>query len=68
LPEYLWKASDREQFEYLDGLIGGRPSGTTWNHSELSGKMELVPFGIYNIINHLGGRSPGLWAYRLQGR
>jgi len=68
LPEYLWKASDREQFKYLDSLIGKRPFGTTWNHSELTARMELVPFGIHNIINHRGGRSPGHWAYRPGGR
>ncbi|TCO68980.1 HNH endonuclease signature motif containing protein [Marinisporobacter balticus] len=63
LPEHLWKASDSRQFNYLDELIGGRPQGTTWNHSEISGRMELVPFGIHNVTNHMGGRSPGHWAH-----
>ncbi|MHC1748043.1 MAG: hypothetical protein AB9856_06585 [Cellulosilyticaceae bacterium] len=29
LPENLWEAKDREQFNYLDNLIGERPEGTT---------------------------------------
>lgn len=68
LPENLWKAKDREQFAYLDNLIGGRPEGTTWNHSEIPAQMELVPFGIHNVTNHIGGRSPGHWAYPPGGR
>jgi hypothetical protein len=63
LPENLWKAGDRQQFDWLDGRIpGGRPEGTTWHHTEFDGQMELVPFGIHNITPHAGGRSPGLWA------
>ncbi len=64
LPKKLWKASDRKQFEWLDARIaGGKPPGTTWHHSEISGRMELVPFGPHNTINHIGGRSPGHWAH-----
>lgn len=64
LPPRLWKSSDRAQFKWLDSQIpGGRPKGTTWHHSEISGQMELVPFGMHNIINHIGGRSPGHWAH-----
>ncbi|ACZ07319.1 intein N-terminal splicing region [Sebaldella termitidis] len=67
LPEELWKASDRRQFDWLDNrLVDGRPRGTTWNHSDIAGRMELVPFGIHNVINHRGGRSPGQWAYVLR--
>ena len=63
LPANLWKQGDSAQFRWLDARIsGGRPNGFTWHHSEIPGKMELVPFGIHNIINHQGGRSPGLWA------
>lgn len=40
-----------------------RPPGTTWHHSEIDGRMELVPFGIHNSINHQGGRAPGGWAH-----
>ncbi|WP_343224519.1 HNH endonuclease [Paenibacillus sp. ACRSA] len=32
-------------------------------HSEINGRMELVPFGIHNSINHKGGRAPGGWAH-----
>ncbi|WP_353056171.1 HNH endonuclease signature motif containing protein [Priestia koreensis] len=64
LPEEFWRGTDREQFNWLDSRIeGGRPKGMTWHHSEIDGKMELVPFGIHNIINHKGGRSPGHWAH-----
>lgn len=63
LPRELWKATDREQFKWLDSQIeGGRPEGMTWHHSEIDGRMELVPFGTHNIINHKGGRSLGNWS------
>ncbi|WP_199910409.1 HNH endonuclease, partial [Xanthomonas fragariae] len=63
LPEELWKSGDPAQFRWLDSRIpGGKPEGFTWHHSEIPGRMELVPFGPHNIINHQGGRSPGLWA------
>jgi len=68
LPEHLWGAKDHVQFGYLDELIGGRPLGTTWNHSELTAQMDLLPFGIHNIVNHNGGASIGHWAYRPGGR
>ncbi|MBP3039037.1 HNH endonuclease [Bacillaceae bacterium Marseille-Q3522] len=62
LPESLWLKSDEVQFEWLDNVIGGRPEGMTWHHTEVPGKMELVPFGIHNITIHNGGRSTGMWA------
>ncbi|MBJ8079162.1 HNH endonuclease, partial [Bacillus cereus group sp. N12] len=69
LPEEMWLASDKQQFKWLDDRIpGGRPPGTTWHHSEIPGKMELVPFGIHNSIFHKGGRSEGHWSYRSKGR
>jgi hypothetical protein len=64
LPTELWKLSDDVQFRWLDSRVpGGRPPGTTWHHSEIPGRMELVPFGAHNVMNHMGGRSPGMWAY-----
>lgn len=64
LPESLWKSGDQAQFNWLDSRIpGGRPQGFTWHHSEIPGRMELVPFGPHNIITHNGGRSPGMWAH-----
>ena len=68
LPESYWNSRDKAQFDYLDELIGGRPIGTTWHHTEIPGVMELVPFGIHNIYNHKGGASFGHWAYRPFGR
>lgn len=68
LPQNLWEESDSVQFNYLNKKIGGEVSGTTWHHTELPGWMELVPFGIHNIINHKGGRSKGHWAYTPKGR
>lgn len=44
LPESLWLKSDEAQFERLDNVIGGRPESMTWHHTEVPGKMELVPF------------------------
>ena len=68
LPQSMWGLRDRAQFSYLDNLIGGRPAGYTWHHSEINGRMELVPFGVHNAYGHDGGRAPGMWAYRLGGR
>lgn len=63
LPTGLWKKGDKAQFDWLDSRIpGGRPDGYTWHHSDVPGRMELVPFGPHNIINHQGGRSSGMWA------
>ncbi|GKU78138.1 hypothetical protein L3i20_v225350 [Paenibacillus sp. L3-i20] len=62
LPKKLWKSSDKEQFKWLDEQIGGTRSGMTWHHTEIPGKMELVPFGIHNITPHNGGRTAGMWA------
>ncbi|MEK5068745.1 HNH endonuclease [Sporosarcina sp. FSL K6-1508] len=62
LPENIWLLSDDKQFEWLDNAIVRRPAGTTWHHTEIPGKMELVPFGIHNITIHNGGRSAGMWA------
>ncbi|WP_338259679.1 HNH endonuclease signature motif containing protein, partial [Shewanella sp. M-Br] len=63
LPEELWESSDYQKFRWLDSRIeGGKPDGFTWHHSEIPGRMELVPFGPHNTINHKGGRSPGNWA------
>lgn len=64
LPSNLWQATDAAQFRWLDARIpGGRPEGMTWHHAEIAGRMELVPFGPHNTINHIGGRSPGHWAH-----
>lgn len=68
LPQGLWGLSDRAQFSYLDSMIGGRPAGYTWHHSEISGRMELIPFGVHRAYGHDGGRAPGMWAYRPGGR
>ncbi|MEK3794612.1 HNH endonuclease [Paenibacillus sp. FSL R7-0204] len=62
LPEKFWKLSDKEQFSWLDEQIGGTRKGMTWHHTEIPGKMELVPFGIHNITPHNGGRTAGMWA------
>ncbi|WP_245855886.1 HNH endonuclease [Paenibacillus rigui] len=62
LPEYLWKASDSEQFKWLDEAIGGNRPGMTWHHTEIPGKMELVETGIHDIVPHNGGRTTGMWA------
>ncbi|WLR42877.1 T7SS effector LXG polymorphic toxin [Bacillus carboniphilus] len=62
LPERFWKLSDKEQFKWLDEQIGGTRRGRTWHHTEIPGKMELVPFGIHNITPHNGGRTKGMWA------
>ncbi|KUP03972.1 endonuclease VII [Bacillus coahuilensis m2-6] len=61
LPERFWKLSDKEQFKWLDEQIGGTSKGMTWHHTEVPGKMELVPFGIHNITPHNGGRTKGMW-------
>jgi A nuclease of the HNH/ENDO VII superfamily with conserved WHH len=68
LPENMWRLSDPEQFAYLDRLIGGRPPGYTWHHSHQAGRMELIPYGIHRVYRHEGGRAPGQWAHRPEGR
>lgn len=62
LPEDMWLMSDAKQFEWLNDQIGGAVDGYTWHHTEIPGKMELVPTGIHNITTHNGGRTVGLWA------
>ena len=63
LPQDKWLLGDDAQFDWLDKQIGGHRDGYTWHHSEIPGQMELIPFGIHNIYNHDGGRSPGMWAH-----
>lgn len=62
LPESMWKMTDAEQFKWLDEQIGGTVKGYTWHHTEIPGKMQLVPTGIHNITTHNGGRTAGMWA------
>ena len=62
LPKEMWKMSDADQFKWLDEQIGGTVAGYTWHHTEVPGKMQLVPTGIHNIITHNGGRTAGMWA------
>ena len=64
LPQECWQWSDDHQFALLDSWLPGgkRPEGYMWHHSEQTGRMELVPFGIHNVTSHVGGRSPGMWA------
>ncbi|MDQ0718860.1 hypothetical protein QF049_000121 [Paenibacillus sp. W4I10] len=68
LPKELWKKGDTEQFNWLnknlpEDIIKLVDNGSyTWHHTEVPGKMQLVPFGIHNITTHNGGRSTGMWA------
>ena len=45
LPRELWGVPEGRQYTYLDNLIGGRPPGYTWHHSQVSGRMELIHQG-----------------------
>ena len=60
LPEDNWMLRDRAQFRYLNDVIGGQPLGTTWHHDITPGSMQLVPLGIHNVTNHVGGRT--IWS------
>ena len=64
LPQECWQWSDDHQFALLDSWLPGgkRPEGYMWHHSEQTGRMELVPFGIHNVTSHVGGRASGMWA------
>lgn len=62
LPDNMWKMKDEEQFKWLNEQIGGEVQGYTWHHTEIPGKMQLVPTGIHNITTYNGGRSKGMWA------
>ena len=50
-------------FFTLSQQIGGTREGMSWHHTEFPGQMELVPFGIHNVIPQNGGRTIGMWAY-----
>jgi hypothetical protein len=63
LPRNMWGIPEGQQYAYLDNLIGGRPAGYTWHHSQVPGRMELVPFGAHNMYGHTGGCSPGQWSF-----
>ena len=60
----LWHESTGWQEKWLDARLPGgvRPEGYVWHHTEMPGKMELVPYGIHHANNHVGGRAPGKWA------
>ncbi|MRN53035.1 HNH endonuclease [Paenibacillus sp. LC-T2] len=68
LPKSLWKKGDTEQFEWLNNNLPEdirklvENGSYTWHHTEVPGKMQLVPYGIHNITTHNGGRSTGMWA------
>lgn len=62
LPKEYWLESDYIQFKYLNEQIKGEVEGYTWHHTEDPGWMELVPYGIHNMVPHNGGRSSGMWA------
>jgi hypothetical protein len=65
LPERLWLSGTTAQEKWLNArLPNGQPVGTTWHHTEIPGRMELVPFGVHNVYQHDGGQSPGHWARR----
>ena len=63
MQKIMWKLSDAKQFKWLNESIGGKVEGYTWHHTEVLGKMQLVPTGIHNIVPHNGGRTTGMWAY-----
>ncbi|WP_440961834.1 HNH endonuclease [Paenibacillus nitricinens] len=68
LPKDLWKKGDTEQFDRLNDNLPEdirklvENGSYTWHHTEVPGKMQLVPYGIHNITTHNGGRSTGMWA------
>lgn len=49
----LWLALDKKQFRWLDNAIGGKVDGITWHHTEIPGRMPLVPYD----------RTVGMWAH-----
>ena len=62
LPPRLWSEQDGPQFDWLNKRLPGgvQPPGTTWHHSHVRGRMELVPYGIHRAYSHDGGRT--VWA------
>ncbi|MEK4289997.1 HNH endonuclease signature motif containing protein [Paenibacillus sp. FSL P4-0502] len=68
LPKDLWKKGDTEQFDWLNDNLSEdirklvENGSYTWHHTEVPGKMQLVPYGIHNITTHNGGRSTRMWA------
>ncbi len=63
LPQKMWQWSNGRQFDWLDKQRGGTLLGYTWHHTEIPGKMELVPSGIHHVYPHNGGRTAGMWAH-----
>jgi len=65
LPPRLRKASDADQFKYLNDKYfnGTQPDGFIWHHYQYNGGMELVPRGLHELFGHWGGRSPGRWGW-----
>jgi hypothetical protein len=51
LPERLWLATDREQFNWLSERLPNKiqPEGTTWHHKEKDGEI-LVFTILLNIM------------------
>ncbi|MGM1432426.1 HNH endonuclease [Bacillus cereus group sp. BceL295] len=68
LPKNLWLKRDVEQFDWLNNRLPEdiramvENGSYTWHHTEVPGKMQLVPYGIHGITVHNGGRTKGMWA------
>ncbi|MEI5925433.1 HNH endonuclease [Bacillus sp. TD10] len=68
LPKDLWLKRDVEQFDWLNNRLPEdiramvENGSYTWHHTEVPGKMQLVPYGIHGITVHNGGRTKGMWA------
>ncbi|QQN81647.1 HNH endonuclease signature motif containing protein [Bacillus toyonensis] len=68
LPKDLWLKRDVEQFDWLNNRLPEdiramvENGSYTWHHTEVPGKMQLVPYGIHGITVHNGGRTKGMWS------
>ncbi|MEM5314781.1 RHS repeat-associated core domain-containing protein [Paraburkholderia sp. JHI869] len=68
MPKHLWQEDDNVHFREANENAGGKKPYVTWHHSEIGGRLERVPLGWHNMINHIGGRSEGHWAHMPGGR
>ncbi len=59
----FWKLKDRMQFKYLNEQLGGAVPGYTWHHTEVPGRMQLVPFESITSRTIVAVDRQKMWGY-----
>lgn len=49
---------NEDELEYIQAALelGETPYGYTWHHTQIPGRMQLVPSPIHDVARHLGGQ------------